>query len=302
MSNENPWKNQSNPQKQNDLLDSEREDDKLSESDRVELAAEYDRDGGVILGIISDALKEKDYETALDYIEKYSPVARDDKQFKALADLAEEQIQIQDKVVILETKLNATPDLDIKKRMKLLKQILDITTDDEKYRERLNTYLSLKMRMDAANDEVAGETGEIAALRAQAALHKDSSNDPIIGLDDDTKSRPIVPVQALLSMPWFAIMFVAFLVTGMERHEIPRFLLSFVSLIAVVFHLNVKVNPFNRFSAGARIGMAWVVWLFAGIVIYCVLYNDEGTKPNPVPEPAAVEVPADPGVETEPAY
>ena len=106
---------------------------------RADLQEDYQRDHEFIVSTISSALKNRDYKTAAEFVERYRSVASNDPSFRVLAQMSDDAYshyaQAHDALLLLE----ATPEHDYETRANLYQQLLAIEPDHPEYVAGLRT-------------------------------------------------------------------------------------------------------------------------------------------------------------------
>lgn len=125
---------------------------------------EYETDRDAILLFIKDAIRERRYQDAQEFVFKYRAAAKTDENFKILARLTAQGLDTEQRIAKVETVLDATPDSDYDTRMALYEQILRIDPGHEKYKAALEQCRQQKAGItiqpsDAASSAVSAQEG-----------------------------------------------------------------------------------------------------------------------------------------------
>lgn len=108
------------------------------ELERELLLNEYRNDKDAILLAIKQALKERNYKEAQEFIFKYRAAAKLDENFAVLARMTAQGLESEKKIEKVVTVLEATPDEDYETRIALCERILKIVPDHEGYQKELD--------------------------------------------------------------------------------------------------------------------------------------------------------------------
>lgn len=115
----------------NDILALERE------FERDAILDEYETDRDAILMVIKEAIRERRFQEAQEFVFKYRAATKTDENFKLLARMTAQGLDTEQRIAKVETVLEATPHEDYDTRMALYEQILRIDPNHEKYQAEL---------------------------------------------------------------------------------------------------------------------------------------------------------------------
>ena len=150
-----------------------------AEPNRVELEIEremslqeYQNDREAILLAIKDALKNRRYNEAQEFVYKYRAAAKNDEDFRVLAKMTASGLEKSQSISKFVTALDATPDDDYSIRLELCKRILNVQPENETYQkelERCQNALHIKAdnpkkSSSVANPQLGSVTGTLALI------------------------------------------------------------------------------------------------------------------------------------------
>lgn len=125
------------------------------ELERELLLNEYRNDKEAILLAIKQALKERNYKEAQEFVFKYRAAAKMDENFAVLARMTAQGLESEKKIEKVVTVLDATPDEDYETRIALCERILKIVPDHEVYQKELER---CKQALNGNNTQMNAQT------------------------------------------------------------------------------------------------------------------------------------------------
>ena len=114
------------------------EDGAVLELEREMSLSEFEDDRDVILMMIKEALRTRNYTEAQEIVHKYRAAIKKDDEFATLARLTSQGIEGAKKVASIQTVLDATPEDDYETRIALYERILKIQPGNEEIQTKLN--------------------------------------------------------------------------------------------------------------------------------------------------------------------
>lgn len=139
------------------------EDGAVLELEREMSLSEFEDDRDVILMMIKEALRTRNYTEAQEIVHKYRAAIKKDDEFATLARLTSQGIEGAKKVASIQTVLDATPEDDYETRIALYERILKIQPGNEEIQTKLNECKRLR-------GDIIPEKTQIAASSQNAQL------------------------------------------------------------------------------------------------------------------------------------
>lgn len=142
------------------------------EMEREIILQEYQTDRDAILLAIKNALKNRRYQEAQEFVYKYRAAAKNDEDFRVLARMTASGLEKAQSISKFVTALDATPDDDYSVRLELCKRILNVQPENETYQkelERCQNALHIKAdnpkkSSSVANPQRGSVTGTLALI------------------------------------------------------------------------------------------------------------------------------------------
>lgn len=226
------------------------------ELEREILIQEYKNDRDVIIQTIKDALKNRRYTEAQEFVYKYRAAAKSDEEFSVLAKMTAQGLEKFQEISNLVTALDATPEDDYPVRLELCQRILQKQPDNIEYQKELERYriaLGIKPKPESTALVVNGKT---VPSQAQSTTGK------------------IAKVIFALAFMFNAICLVAALTVEetlfFENHAFfPLILLTVFQ--GILLWPRKKKPAYSVFSLISRIAISWFLWLFVFIFIFIAI-------------------------------
>jgi hypothetical protein len=180
------------------------------ELEREMLIQEYRCDRDAILTAIKDALKNRRYSEAQEFVYKYRAAAKTDEDFCVLARMTAQGLEKYQAISKLVTALEATPDDDYRMRLGLCDRILKIQPDNAEYQKeykRCQKALGLNEQQSSAlvatdkplKTQAQSITGKFAAFfYIWAVLINASVGIPFAALADTTTAQVSIALGMIL--------------------------------------------------------------------------------------------------------
>ena len=147
--------------------------DAVLELEREMSLSEFEEDRDVILMMLKEALRTRNYDEAQEIVHKYRAAVKKDDEFATLARMTAQGIEGAKKVAGIQTVLDATPEDDYETRIALYERILKIQPGNEEIQTKLNECKRLR--------------GDIVPEKALQPIHTKSqmsSSAGVMGLCD----------------------------------------------------------------------------------------------------------------------
>ena len=112
--------------------------DAVLELEREMSLSEFEEDRDVILMMMKEALRTRNYDEAQELVHKYRAAIKKDDEFATLARMTAQGIEGAKKVAGIQTVLDATPEDDYDTRIALYERILKIQPGNEEIQTKLN--------------------------------------------------------------------------------------------------------------------------------------------------------------------
>lgn len=140
--------------------------------EREMMLQEYQCDREAILSIIKDALKNRQYQEAQEYVYKYRVAAKTDEEFAVLARMTAQGLEKYQEISKLVTALEATPEDDYRMRMGLCERILKVQPENETYKKELKRCQKALGIKPGAGDAVLMQNGHPVEPQTQSTTGK----------------------------------------------------------------------------------------------------------------------------------
>ena len=142
----------------------------------IALKERFEQNKGRILNMLYDSFNNNDFNKVANIIEKYYSVAKSDADFFEVIKYIEHELKSKN-IMQLENSLSNTPDNDLESRMTIIRNILKIDQDSEKYRSELikcEKTLNINEYDAKQEEQVESETGIFSRLPSTMKFKKNS--------------------------------------------------------------------------------------------------------------------------------